>query len=1261
MEPSAGKNDSRLTPSQQRAVEARGNVLVMAGAGTGKTRTLVERCLDCIGNERAALDEILVVTFTEAAAAEMRQRLRRALVEKSRENPGDSFFAEQLALFDVAHIGTLHGFCFKLVREHFYELGIDPQPAVLDEGEARLLADETIEEALQEQYEGRDEFAASVQKLIQTYGGARDEKIRALVLRLHHYAQTRPDAEGWLAQQIGKFSANEPAEWQAWLNAAIEDWRDEWRPVLENLKASNEKAAELLGIVQRLGGAPAPGAAGDAPVADIRRECASNRTRGACAPQFSRELAAEVLEQIVSADGNWPPKRKGVLRKPLEDLFDDAKFLASVARVKNGGDPLAEDWNWVRGQMTALLRLAQTFAARFAARKRDDGVLDFHDLEQFALKLLWNYAADKPTQTAERWREKLRFVFVDEYQDINAAQDKIIQALSRDERWGETPGEPPKMAGLESTDGPRGCSPHHANRFLVGDVKQSIYRFRLADPKIFRDYAKSWRGKNGQTISLAENFRSRELLLNFVNSLFEPLMHEEIGGMDYDGEAKLKFGSPDARAELGAAKDSSPRTQLILRLKKKPGDISDDENNDWADLEESAREARLITLRLIELKDSGHEIWDDDEKIFRAVEWRDMAVLLRSPLGRAEIYAKEFERAGVKLSVARGGFYDSSEILDLLSLLQLLDNPLQDVPCIAVLRSPFVGCTLDELAEIRLAAKDVHFWTALNRARNAECGVRNELRRKIEGFLERFSRWRKLARRVSLSQCLEEVLAETHYADWLQSRPRGAQRRANVEQFLNLTERFDQFQRQKLFHFLKFIEAQREAGAEPEVAPVADENAVRLMSIHQSKGLEFPVVAVADLAKAFNEQDLRGEIILDGHLGLCPRVQPPQTGGRYPSLPHWLAQRRQRRELRGEELRLLYVAMTRARDTLILSGGITEKKWRETWNEPAAITLQKIAGAKSFADWIGLWFSVQGSAFKVPDATQGELPYLRWRIADDAEPAKKAEGGTQKAKIEPPALDGKAKRKLRKMLEWQYEFEAATKRKAKSSVTELRRAAEEVDEEAEQVFSFQLSGKRLARTLAPPGANLKSEIQNPKLSAAETGTAHHKFLQHIVLDKTGGRAALETEARRLEREKILSADECAVLDLDALAEFWNSPPGGQIRAQPPDSVKRELPFTARFSPAELAEITGAKADAGLENEFVVVQGVADLVVLLPKEIWLADFKTDQVRADELPAKTKLYAPQLKLYARALGKIYSRPVTNGWLHFLDARKTVDVKI
>jgi ATP-dependent helicase/nuclease subunit A len=1275
------RKNNLLTESQMKAVRARGNVLVMAGAGTGKTHTLVERCLDCIGSDRAALDEILVVTFTEAAAAEMKQRLRRALEEKSRENPGDPFFAEQLALFDAAHIGTLHGFCFKLVREHFYELGLDPQPAVLDQGEARLLADETIEEALQEQYEGRDEFAASVQSLIQTYGGARDEKIRTLVLRLHHYAQTRPDAEGWLAGQIGEFSATEPADWQKWLLAAIQDWRDEWLPVLEELKSGNEKAAELMAGFERLGSMRVPrvksGVAPDLSSNKSARRDARHGTPEACAPQSMRELATDVLGQILSADANWPAKRKGVLRKPLEDLFQEAKFLASVAMVKDGHDPLAEDWNWVRGQMTALLRLAQNFAARFAARKRDDGVLDFHDLEQFALKLLWDFEKDKPTPTAKRWRDKLRFVFVDEYQDINAAQDKIIQALSRDERWGETPGKPASV----DTDGSRGRSPHHANRFLVGDVKQSIYRFRLADPKIFRDYAKSWHGGSGQTIPLAENFRSRESLLNFVNSLFEPLMREEIGGVNYDEEAKLKFGKRwgetpgepnqnDSRLPATARGDArptnyEPRTELLLRLKTKPAETSENENTDWTDLEESAKEARLLALHLRELKSSGHQIWDDGKKIFRAADWRDMAVLLRSPAGKAEVFAREFERAGVPLVVARGGFYETGEVLDLLSLLQLLDNPLQDVPCLAVLRSPLVGCSLDELAEIRLAAKDVHFWTALARWREGQSGKQkaesgNALA-KADRFLERFSRWRKLARQVSLSQCLEEVLAETHYADWLQSRPRGAERQANVEQFLNLAQRFDQFQRQGLFRFLRFIEAQREAGAEPEVAPVADENAVRLMSIHQSKGLEFPVVVVADLAKAFNEQDLRSEIILDGQFGLCPRVQPPQTGGRYPSLPHWLAQRQQRRELRGEELRLFYVAVTRARDTLILSGAVSEKKWLETWNEPAAITPRKIAGAKSFADWVGLWFSVQSSAFKVQDATQGELPELRWRLVADAELAsgKKAEGGKRKAEIELPALDDATAKKLRAKLEREYPFTAATGRKAKSSVTELRRAAEELDDEAEQGFRFQVSGRRLARTLAPPGHTPHSTLRTPHLNAAEAGTAHHKFLQHVALEKTGGRAALEAEARRLEREKILSADERAILDLDALADFWDSPPGRKICAQPPDFVKRELQFTARFSPAELSEITGGKAEAGLENEFVVVQGVADLVVLLPGEIWLLDFKTDRIRPAEPAEKAKIYEPQLKLYARALAKIYSRPVTHGWLYFLSVRRTVEI--
>ena len=469
---------------------------------------------------------------------------------------------------------------------------------------------------------------------------------------------------------------------------------------------------------------------------------------------------------------------------------------------------------------------------------------------------------------------------------------------------------------------------------------------------------------------------------------------------------------------------------------------------------------------------------------------------------------------------------------------------------------------------------------------------------------------------------------------------------------MNLAQKFDQFQRQGLYRFLKFIEAQRAAEVEPDVATVADENAVRLMSIHQSKGLEFPVVAVADLAKTFNQQDLRSEIIFDEELGLCPRVKPPHTGRRYSSLPHWLAQRHQRREQAGEELRLLYVALTRARDTLILTGSVTEKKWMETWQDAGAVTSPKILAAKSYADWLGLWFAQQSGA---SSELQGELPDLRWRIVEDAELAEeKAEGKNPKTEAELPALDDATLRKLHEALTWHYGFSAATERAAKSSVTALRRqTADELDDEAEQVFSSQLSVER-------PVPNRKSQIANRKLNAADTGTAHHKFLQHVSLEAVGAVATMAAETGRLEQKNIISADERAVLDLPTVAAFWHSDVGQKIRTQA-TSVKRELAFTAKFSPAELSKIIGAKSAVGLESEFIVVQGVADLVVLLPEEIWLLDFKTDVVRADDLPAKTKTYAPQLQLYARALAKIYSRPVTNCWLHFLSSQRTMLVEI
>jgi len=810
---------------------------------------------------------------------------------------------------------------------------------------------------------------------------------------------------------------------------------------------------------------------------------------------------------------------------------------------------------------------------------------------------------------------------VDEYQDINAAQDKIIAALSRDDARG--------------------------NRFLVGDAKQSIYRFRLADPKIFRDYIKNWTGLRGKTLPLTDNFRSCEVILTFVNSLFDALMKKEIGGIDYDQTAALQFGAADERKVLSRAADTSPRVELHLKIKG-ASDANHSETADEAsvsqtlgDLAEVEAEAHIIAMRLRELKEQQHPVWDDEKKDFRPATWCDMAILLRAPANKAESYAKEFQRAGVPLFVARGGFYESIEVLDLLNILSLLDNPLQDLPALAVLRSPLVGLTNDELALVRLAQPRGHFWHAVHEFHRQKNSATDGAWRKVDLFLERFRNWRRLARQSSLSRCLEAVLGETFYEPWVLSQTRGRQRHANVQRFLGLARQFDQFKRQGLFRFLRFVEAQQLAEAEPEFPAAVGEDAVQLMSIHQSKGLEFPVVVLADIGKGFNEQDLRNEIILDEEFGLCPHVRPPHTGRIYPSLPFWLARRRQKKEVRGEELRLLYVAATRARDTLIITGAVTQKKI-EHWSKGDAISAASLLAANSFADFLGLWFSASGVSIDFSSRT-GENELLRWFVykGDEAQSvAENKDGSTRAASL----FESGDWQRIQQRLSWQYAHQPATTEPAKTSVTFLRKRYAE-EQELAAPFTRAFPKKNFAKQFAE--AN--------KLSTTERGTAHHEFLQLISLERAGSMEELKSEAARLERDSLMLPEQIQSLDFAALAAFWRSELGLRIRANAAH-VRRELAFTSRFSPRDLAELVGTKVDATLEDEFVIVQGVADLVVILPEEIWLVDFKTDEVTEAQVASKKAIYEPQLLFYAAALERIYKKPATEVWLHFLSLQKS-----
>lgn len=1181
-----------LTSFQQAAIAARGNVLVVAGAGTGKTRTLVERCLYCLVNEkpRASIDEMLIVTFTDAAAAEVRERIRHSIEREAEKNPAEFHWAEQLALFETAHIGTLHGFCFRLVREHFYKLELDPQVSILSAEEAALRERDALDTVMLRHYTEKTPDAEAVQKLIQVQGGGSDQSIRKLVLQIHNYTQTLPDPKRWFEKQLEVFASPTPIRWEAWLVEGAWTWAKEW---LEEFAVSDGLDPLLAACVAELEGVSAT---------------------------TSRSEFAAILAEISVIEANPPKgKKSDALKKKLAQFFEEAAFLDSLAGIRSEHDPLIEDWNWVRDQMIALIGLACEFGKEFADAKRERGLLDFHDLEQCALRLLWDNVSEKPTTIAEQWRDKLKFVFVDEYQDINAAQDKIISSLSRDDA--------------------------RANRFLVGDVKQSIYRFRLADPSIFRGYMTKWKSPVGKNIPLSDNFRSRETLLVFVNSLFGELMGEKVGGVIYDEDAALRFGEAVEREPLRLAADPSPRVELHLKIKTKAdetnaGDEGTLSSRTVADLLDTEKEARLVASRLSGLKDETHQIWDDEKKTFRAVEWRDMAILLRAPSGKAEAYAKEFQRANIPLIVARSGFYESLEVMDLLNLLRVLDNPLQDLPVLAVLRSPLAGLTLDELAQIRLALRKGHFWHAVQTFHRGEKNTEtNLLSQKIELFLARFRKWRKFARQSSLSRCLEAVLSETFYVSWLLTQPRGAQRVANLQRFLGLAQQFDQFQRQGLFRFLRFVEAQQLAEVEPDLPAVVTEDAVQLMSIHQSKGLEFPVVVIADLGKGFNFSDLHKDIILDEEFGLCPQICPPHTARTYPSLPYWLARRRQKRELLGEELRLLYVAATRARDTLILTGTMTANKFNK-WIQPRAITSASLLEGRTPLDWLGLWLAKISSIN--PTERNGANIFLRWSLHAEiegisAEPEKISSG-------ERNFFETDDWKNVQERLAWEYDHQAATTESSKSSVSILRRRYADEQELAVPFRAFQ------KRRMATPLSGKPAE-----LSTSDRGTAHHLFLQFVSLESTGNVQELKQEASRLEHDGILNAGQIAALDFSALAVFWQSELGVRVRANE-INVRRELAFTSRFSPNELANLIGEELDASLNEEFVVVQGVADVAVILPKEIWLIDFKTDRFDTAQLREKIEYYEPQLYIYATALEQIYKKPVTEIWLHFLSLQRS-----
>lgn len=970
---------------------------------------------------------------------------------------------------------------------------------------------------------------------------------------------------------------------------------------------------------------------------------------------------------------------------------------------------MLQDWNGCRHDVVALLELVREFERAFTEARRAAAVVDFSDLEQLALQLLWDPAQQQPTRLARQWQAIFDLVCVDEYQDINGAQDRILQCLSRDGA--------------------------NANRFLVGDIKQSIYRFRRADPRIFQSYARQWRSGNHHTVApLTENFRSHQAVLSFVNALFRPIMRPEVGGVAYDAEAELQLGAPGARpyfqnqpegrielhlllTEVASTSSSAPALSPAQASPGSGGETTRGEDTsdpgaDSADLDVEESQARIAARRLRTLHEQGCMIWDSSLRATRPVRWRDMVVLHPAPRSISERWARAFAVEGVPLDARRGGFFEALEVSDLIHLVRLLDNPRQDLPLLAVLRSPLVGMTVDELAMIRITSPALPLWPALvalgasfnpdpadsESFESASADMQSDAtpnptrttpvqppadprlrpvfasaRAKAGAFLEAHARWRRIATRGSLAACLETVLAETSYEAWLLSQERADAKRANLHRLLALSRQFDDFQRHGLFRFIQFLEAQADAADRMDSAPVASGDSVRLLSMHQSKGLEFPVVVAAGLGRRFNDEDLKGDWLLDSDYGICPPVVPSAHQRRYHSLPRWLAGHRQRRDLIGEQTRLLYVACTRAAERLLLVGACRESRL-DTWaGHHGTLGFRTLFEAQSPLDWIGpLLPSMTGVAdlFSRETGTSECLQWQLWRaIPSDVPPAIPATPSVPPeppnslhaavspssqltfdlslgtAEILSPAIEA-ARR-----LDWRYPWLAATREPAKSAVTALRQQWQ-ADEETNPSPARQSSGSETGER--------SSEVPNAsRQSAIDRGLAHHLFNERVDLARTGTAEELHAEILRLESLGWFTRESAESLDLDGLAGFWSSPLADSLRAHA-EFVERELPFTAKLRIAEARRLGSSQSPSGFApDDYQVVQGVIDLALILPDEIWIVDFKTDRVSPDTLAQRAEEYGPQLRLYAHALTEVYRRPVTQRWLYFFATRDLVPI--
>lgn len=1258
----------KFTPEQQRVIELHNsNILVSAAAGSGKTAVLVERIIRmiCDGEHPADIDRLLIVTFTNAAAAEMRERIAAGIIARLEADPGNEHIQKQSALLHNAQITTIDSFSLFLIRNHFNEIGLDPDFRVADEGEIKLLQQEVLAQLLEDAYAGQfvpeapEQFHACVEYFCP---GGRESVLEQHILNLSRYAGSFPWPAEWLEERKNDYAAGD-------MEALVHS--DYGQYLTERVNRTVEGCLEKLREVKRLCELPdGPYMYGELTEAEI--EQLERLTSCKDLEEQAAKVPAVTFARLPSKKDDSVDPAKRELAKAIRNSVKDTLSDLSESYFKTPLELAVEQGKACREPLRMLLDLVLEFDRRLLATKQERHLIDFSDMEHYALQILLkrekveetgSIGTDRaktkyrivPSDVAMEYRQYFQEILIDEYQDSNLVQEYLLSAISGEEEG-------------------------RYNRFMVGDVKQSIYKFRLARPELFLEKYDTYQETGDLCrIDLAKNFRSRIQVVDAVNDVFSRIMSREIGGIAYDDKAALYPG-----AVYPAQEDPAYGSELLLIRKPEKGEREEsgigEQHAEGAGVlvdYDNVRqlEALAIAARIKQLKGSL-QVMEKSAGELRPVRYSDMVILLRTTSGWDEEFKKILEQQGIPVYItSKTGYFGALEVQELLQFLRVLDNPRQDIPLFGVMQSVFGGFTQEEIAQIRSGGeghsrKRMTLYEALKEVAQSgrtveegeeisageSAGEEAELSQKADTFLQRIGHYRDLTPFTSIRDLLQRILDDYDYLNYVTALPAGSKRRANVEMLLTKASAFEKTSYFGLFHFIRYMEQLEKYDVDYGEADTLDENAdvVRIMSIHKSKGLEFPVVFVSGLSKRFNMQDANQSLIVDMDLGVAVDYVDSVRRIKNKTLRRTVLSAKMKEDNLAEELRVLYVALTRAREKLILTAVLdkADEKWElAQMTGQERLTYLDFCEAGSYMDFLLPILPQTGIAVKTLRTEDLAVEELReqLRMGDRREQLRLIACGETTLTGDPEENERKLMY-LRERFAYQYPHPGLQKLYTKTTVSELKIAAmAEKDEAAFHTFE--------EKEVVPyiPGFRREQE----KVSGAVRGNAFHRTMELLDFTYLFTESGLFTgcpnnyeEYRRgldknrlqnrleefLQRETIslrLTEEYAKAVSLPKILNFLEQELAYRMwRAQEQGLLYREQPF--------VLGIDAKRLDPDLpEGEKVLIQGIIDVFFIEDGEIVLLDYKTDVI--DSLEALWNRYNVQIQYYEEALTKLMQMPV------------------